>query len=299
MNYLLYGPDTYRSRKKLREMIAGYAPRVQAGTVDVLRFDAAEDDMSELPAVVRGGSLFGAKKLIVLERPFTAATPFDITRRVLAETHETKDSFVIVWDALLDVEGKKRLKEVEKYFNKRVEFTPLAGVRLHQWIKKEAAARGVALSAADRAALTARDGGDTWGIVQDIEKKALMADSGVAAPSAPPSVFDLGDTFFYSPVAARRILLSLIRAGEDEKNIFWYLAGHTRTLLTVKSYLERGISVPASAHIHPFVVKKASRVVGMLSVGDMTRMLGRFFEEDWRIKTGVSSAQESLLRLLG
>ena len=171
MNYLLYGADTYRSRKNLRKMIAGYAPRVRTGTVDVLRFDAAEDDLNKMHTAVSSGSLFGAKKMLVVERPFTVAGQFDITRRVLADAHKDAGMLLVVWDEILDAEGKKRLKETEKYFDKIQEFAVLAGTRLQRWIKKEAAARGAALSAADIVALSVQNGGDTWSIVQEIEKK--------------------------------------------------------------------------------------------------------------------------------
>ncbi|MEK7542028.1 MAG: hypothetical protein AAB533_04220 [Patescibacteria group bacterium] len=300
MNYFLYGPDTYRSRGKLREIIDAYREKHAGGVLDLHRFDAAEDDLQEFRLGCRGGSLFAAKKLIVLERPFTVPHQFDIARSALADAQSASaDMMVVVWDGALDAEAKKRFKDVETYIDKSQEFTPLSGTALQRWIAEEAVARGAALSPAERTALAMSCGGDLWTGSQEIEKAALGRAAGAAAPAARHSVFDLGDSFFLAPVPARRILLSLIRAGEDEMGLFTYLASHARKLLVIKSYSERGVSPPASAKIHPFVVKKASRQVAMLSLENLTRALSRFLEEDRRIKTGMSTARESLLRMLG
>lgn len=297
MNYLLYGADTYRSRAKLRDIITEHRPKAGGG-LTFHRFDAAEDDLAGFAAAAAGGALFAAKQLIVLERPFTASRQFEIVQPVLAETHRRPDALIAVWDEMPDAEGKKMLKKTEKYFDKRQEFLPLAGASLQRWIRDEAARRGVALSAADAAALCAL-GPDLWRVTHEMEKIAVGGGAvRAAAGGGAPSVFDLGDAFFVSPPRARHILLSLLAAGEDEMRLFAYLAGHARALLMVKASLERGGPVPAAAMLHPFVVRKASAIVRALSVADLARTLRRFLDEDRKIKTGGSTARESLLRLL-
>lgn len=295
MNYLLYGADTYRSRRKLLEIIAEYRRKNAGGGFHFYRFDAAEDDLKELRAAVYAGALFTEKKFIVLERPCAAARQCDVVDAVLAETHKKSDVLLVVWDEALGAEGKKRLKRTEKYFDKTQEFILLSGVSLQRWVRIEAGRRGVALSVADAAALCAL-GPDLWMVVNEMEKIAVGGSAEQARVA--PTVFDLGDTFFSSPRDARRILLSLLRAGEDEMRLFAYLAGHARVLLIVKSYMERGMAVPAAAKLHPFVVKKTSRIAGMFPRARFVRTLSRFLDEDRRIKTGVSTARESLLRML-
>lgn len=300
MNYLLHGPDTYRSRKKLREIVAAYRAKAATRGLNMHAFDASEDDLERFAAAAAGGTLFAAKKLIVLERPFSAPRQFDTVKGVLAGTHKKSDILLIVWDEVLDTEGKKRLKSTEKYFDKQQECSPLTGAQLARWIREEAAERGVSLSGAEQAALAERYGTDLWRMAQEVEKVAVGGGISGASRGArrQPTVFELGDTFFSSPREARRLLLSLLDAGEDERGMFAYLAGHARTLLIVKASMERGIAVPAAAKIHPFVAKKAGAAARSLPLARLVRILERFFEEDRKIKTGMSAARESLLQLL-
>ncbi|MEK7099301.1 MAG: hypothetical protein AAB916_02195 [Patescibacteria group bacterium] len=299
MNYLLHGPDTYRSRKKLREIIAEYRRKAPDGGLNFHACDAGEGDVGAFVSAVRSGTLFATKKLAVLERPFMALRAFDVVRPIFAETHKNADVVLVVWDEGLDTEAKQHLKEVEKYFEKEQEFLFLKGPAMARWIAKESTARGLHLSPAEIGAFAALHGGDAWHMVQEMEKMALGGESGTGRYAPRFSIFDVGDTFFSSPAVARRTLLSVIDAGEDEMRMFGYLAGYVRTLLMVKSYAERGMSVPASAHIKPFVIQKASRQVRTLSADYLVRQLSRFFEEDRLIKTGASTAHTSLLRLIG
>lgn len=113
------------------------------------------------------------------------------------------------------------------------------------------------------------------------------------------AIFKLGDVFFTSQKEARRRLLELLASGHDEWHVFSYLANQARTLLLVKSYMEAREPVPAHHKIHPFVIKKASAAVRGFSTEKLRQMLQGFLEEDLRIKTGLSTPKDSLLRLIG
>jgi len=111
-------------------------------------------------------------------------------------------------------------------------------------------------------------------------------------------IFELGDVFFTSLQDALRRLHEILADGYDEFNIFSYLANHCRILLTIKAYSEMYQPIPASHGIHPFVIKKAAAAVRGFSIVQLRHMLQRFFEEDFRIKIGLSRPAESLFRIL-
>ena len=148
-----------------------------------------------------------------------------------------------------------------------------------------------------RGSLAASTRGDLWACASELEEMALGGGA-VAGGERVSSVFDLGDTFFSAPGQALRHLLALLGQGEEEGRIFSYLSNHARTLLAVKSYLAAGRPIPASARIHPYVIKKASAQVRSIETRDLIKNLSRLLREDLEIKTGVSRARDSLFRLL-
>lgn len=127
--------------------------------------------------------------------------------------------------------------------------------------------------------------------IQEFKEKATE-------PADTKGIFRLGDSFFTDKKEALRNLMSLLDEGHEEMGIFSYLLNHARTLATVKFYRDRQKEVPASHKIHPYVVKKASALTRPLPPDYLPRILNRFFEEDFKIKTGQSKPKESLISIL-
>lgn len=246
MLFILYGPDRYRSRKKLNEIIAEY--RAKTGSdLNMHRIDMEEQDPATLKAMLEVQSLFAPKKLVIVEYPWSAqnAAGADVLAERMKEIASSKELIVLLWDVELNPVQKKQIAKFGKHANKSQEFKMPSPV-----------------------------------------------------PSDKLTIFQLGDAFFQNRTAAMRILWELVDRGEDEFGIFSYLAGHARTLATVKYYADKRQPIPASQKIHPFVAKKAAGIVRGLSLGDLTGTMRRFFEEDVKIKTGLSKPAESLMNIL-
>jgi DNA polymerase III delta subunit len=120
----------------------------------------------------------------------------------------------------------------------------------------------------------------------------------VESQNPPSTIFSLGDSFFSSPRLALFHLLNLSRQGEDGIGLFSYISNHTRTLFVVQSFFEKRLPVPASYGIHPFVAKKAGQLVRVISPSLLSRLMHRLWDEDRKIKTGESSAEDSLIRII-
>lgn len=112
------------------------------------------------------------------------------------------------------------------------------------------------------------------------------------------NIFWLGDTFLTSPREGLRSLLRLLHQGYDESSIFAYLTNYTRTLLTVRHYLENRKSVPPKHGIHPYVVKKASSLVRAIPSSRIQSIYRRFLKEDYKTKVGISKPKDSLFSLI-
>lgn len=296
MILVLYGPDTYRSRQKLREIVEEY--RQKAGSeFNLEKLDAEENDLSGLKNMVQGGSLFSSKKLIILENAFSGENNFD---RILAAAQKVsvlKNIFLIFLDGALTAQDSKRLEEIKPLADKVQEFKILIGGGLQIWLDQETKKRGLKLDVAQRI-FFASLGGDLWRITNELDKLSLFALSAGPTAGQEYNIFGLGDAFFISPRAALRVLLSLVRQGQDDFGLFSYVAGHARTLLTVKTCLDKRIPVSAHGRLHPYVVKKASALARELNYEKLRSLPEKFFEEDFKIKIGLSRPDESLLRIL-
>jgi DNA polymerase III delta subunit len=297
MNYLLYGEDSYRSRKKLGEIIEEYRKK-SGSNLSLHHFDGEDDDLAMLKQIAGTLSLFDAKQLVVVEYALASGEQFGYVLDLVRSTTGAVDTMLLLWDRNLDQNAKKHLAEVRPFIAKVQEFKPLEGVARGRWIRQEADMRGVKLSPSE-VALLASGNYDSWGIVQQLDKMAVNPGlRPTPAGTYTSTIFQLGDTFFTSRRDGLRHLLALFDAGEDEFGIFSYLVNHVRTLATIHAYTGTHQPVPAQHGIHPFVIKKASTTARQLSDGQLHSLLYRFFEEDWRVKVGLSKPKDSLIQIL-
>lgn len=296
MIYALYGSDTYRCRKKLNEIINTY--RHKAGVdIDFHCFDAQEHDCAHVKVVMETSSLFAQKKLVVVERAFSGN--MEPMLAYAKKWRDGKDQHLIMCHEALDASAKKYLKSWQPFLTQSQEFEELQGHQREVWIHAEAIQRGVSLSPADTCRVAAMTS-SSWSAVQEIEKIAVgeqvndVADGTIKAPT----VFDLGDSFFTDKKRALRILHQLLENSEDHFGLFSYLINRSRALVAIKQCIEQKKQVPAWLGIHPFVAKKTAALVHALTLAQCAAFMIRFFEEDARIKIGLSQPKDSLIRIL-
>lgn len=297
MIYALYGDDTYRSRKKLRSIIEEY--RAKAGSdFNMHRFDAEDDDLSDMKAVIGGSSLFAAKKLSIIEYAFCERIAA-LLHSSAAQLAASKEQVIIMWDGALDSSKKKCMKMWEKFFTKAQEFNALSAGTRQRWITQEANERGIVLNDTNMKQLT-QSVGDSWTLIQLLEKIAAGDNTGmhISLAGSTQNIFSLGDTFFSKSPQAIHILHELLERGEDEFGLFSYLANRSRTLVAMKVCEQEHKQIPSWLNIHPFVAKKTLQLIRNLSLDQCNTFILRFFEEDARIKIGLARPSESLMDML-
>ena len=294
MIYALYGSDTYRSRKKLNEIIEAY--RRKAGVdIDFHRFDAGEQDCAHVKGTMETSSLFTRKKLVVVECAFSGG--MDPMLVYAKQWRDAKDQHLILCHGALDANAKKYMKSWQPFLTQSQEFEEMKGVAKETWICQEAARRGVSFSPIDARRIAAMTS-DSWSAVQEIEKNAVGGSTDNADNVAALTVFDLGDAFFIDKKRALHILHRLLKRGEDDFGLFSYLINRSRALVAIKQCIEQKKQVPTWLGIHPFVAKKTAALVSSLTLAQCATFMIRFFEEDSRIKIGLSQPKDSLVRML-
>lgn len=117
MIYLLYGPDTVRSREKLNEIISEYRKKSGDG-INFYTFDAEEDDSGEMKRVLAAASLFSSKKIVVLKY-LTLSPNKEVLLDELKKIKDSRDTIVFLWEREL---GEKIVSELRPYCSKTQEF---------------------------------------------------------------------------------------------------------------------------------------------------------------------------------
>ena len=284
----------------MNEIIAQY--REKAGNnFNFHRFDLTENRAEDIKCVLESGSLFESKKLVVIEYAFAAAESFPQIKSAVAAARHALDTILILWDGALDNAGSGRLKEIQDADVKSQEFRLLAPRELKKWLEEEARTRGVALKPDDFLRL-ASWGADLWRIANELDKMALLngrnTQRNISFSVEPPTIFHLGDVFFTSRAKALPALFDLLDGGQDEFNTFSYLSGRARNLYLVKSCEEQKKAIPKSIAPHPYVVKKSAVITRTIPTKNLEQGVKRFFEEDFKIKIGLSRPKESLVHIL-
>lgn len=297
MLQILYGPDTYRSRQKLNEMIGQYQSRYGAD-IDIHVIDIEDDDVSRIKQLAETGSLFAKKKAVVVQRACSSGKGFAELLAVLQRIKTDGDTLMIVWDHNLGKEGEKRFAEVRPLADSVQEFKLLAPAELRKWISAEAGKRDIKISPADLDSLVSL-GSDLWAAVNELEKLAVYPQGekhGEVLASS--TVFQFGDLFMTAPRAALAELSKILASGQEPFMLYSYLAGYCRTLLIIHAYAERREPIPGHYKIAPFVAAKGKTIAQKIPVSDLRIMLQNFFVEDYKIKTGTSTVPDSLMRML-
>ena len=66
MIYFIYGEDSYRSKRKLEEIVLGYKEKHKSG-LNLIYVDANDEDFSDFYSHLKINSMFAEKKLIIIK----------------------------------------------------------------------------------------------------------------------------------------------------------------------------------------------------------------------------------------
>lgn len=288
MIYFLHGADTFRSRKKLDEIVSAFREKA-GGFFNITNADV-EDEAEAVLALGRTRSLFSPKELIILKRPSSGGERvLHHIREHLARWNDDPNLTVVVWE---DGEADARdplLDAVKKVAFKTQEFKPLAQNELQQWLERELASRKMKISFSEKQAFLDGARGDLWKMSQLVEMRSFGWVSGRSG-SRDPRIWDFTDAFLQSGRRSFRPLQDLLAQGFDAIQILGAFASSLKTL----SLVWFG---GRTAGLHPFAVRKNKEIVRTMSADDLERLFRDAREGDLEMKTGRISGPLALARI--
>lgn len=300
MIYILYGPDTYRSRQKLKSIVEEFRKKT-SGSLGFEIFDAEEDDSEKIIPAANSPSLFREKKLIVIERLLASKNELAIKiQPYLKSWGESRNDIFIFWDE--EAKDAKKLDELLNIADKSQEFKLLDQTKTRIFIEKEAQERKLRLSEKEKIALMSRHRNNLWGIVNELDKIALGGD-----PSPEPmlnkeeKIYNFLDALSLKQKSALRLLLSLYENGFNDIYILASLVNHFRNLLLIKkaSLRKDGLGkLEKLLNLYPIVWKKSMAQASRFNDGELEKIFGGLLKYDILIKLGKIKLENAVFEIM-
>jgi len=330
MIIFLYGPDTYRSRQKLNEIIANYK-KIHKSGLNLKYFDFKKDSYQEFKYEFQIISMFQEKKLVVLENTFSNA---EFKRKFLENSKKFIDSKDIILFYTTDQILKKDplfgfLKKQAKF----QEFELLAGQKLKNWVKKEFEKYQCQISDTALGKLIEFTGNDLWQLTNEIkklvsyraplqrgeggkenevlfdQKKQEVEEEDVELLVRPKIEADIFKTIDAISSRNKKQAIILIHKHLEKGDSPLYLLSminfQFRNLLLVKSceskgelYINDMRILSKKLKLHPYVIRKSIQQARRFTIDELKKIYQKIFEVDLNIKTGKIDPQTALDMLI-
>ena len=296
MLILLYGPDSFRSRQKLNQIIKQYQAKHQTG-LNLTFFKEEKLNFEKVREKIEAVSMFDEKKLIILENVFKDKN-FKEDFFQYSRKHKLKDNQDIV--AVIYQEDKLGFPSPKKQLTMLEEFKLLEGNDLVNWIRKEIVERGGKIDSAAVNRLAFCLGNDLWQANNEIDKLISYKNS---QPIKEEDIdllvrtkLDLNIFKTIEALANRdkknalRLLHQHFSQGANEIYLFSMFIYQLRSLIKLKDLIEKGTpyyNLAKKSGLHPFVVKKNWSQLERFNLSQLKKKYQRLLEIEISLKRGL------------
>lgn len=300
MIYFLYGPDSFRSKQKLKDIIGSYK-KIHKSGLNLIYIDAKEKSFSDFYNNFKITPMFAEKKLIILKNVFAESDFHEKFLKDIKDIEKLKDIVVVYENDSVD-ERKKFFKELKKYA-KCQEFKPLQPAQLIKMISLEFEKKGVKINSDAITTLLNFVGNNLWQMTNEIAKLANYKKNGIVEkkdiellvrPNIEKDIFKTIDALAgRNKKEALLLLHKHLDDGENSLYLLSMIAYQFRNLLTVKELIEKRKPL-ASCGLHPFVVRKISYLCNYFSFEQLKKIYYKIFQIDADIKTGKIDSETAI-----
>lgn len=306
MIIFLFGQDTYRSRQRLKQLIAGFIKKYDQQALNIERLYGDNLSFEAFQRAVTGGGFFTQKRLIVLENLVYENKEPEILKQIQEYLKERKihqDNILIFWegDELADWQKQKKwasnalIKELKKS-QQAQEFNKLKDQSLVSWVEREVKKIGGVMDRKAIEVLINLTGGDLWLLASELSKLAAYRQGQAISESdiyelvtgkADQDIFHLVDTVAGRQRArALKLFADQIKTGASPGYLLNRLMNHFRLLLLAKeSTVNNKATLAQELKIHPFVAQKVIQQAKNFNFEQLKNIYQGLFQIDVELKT--------------
>jgi len=296
MIYFLYGADSYRSQKKLNEIINGYKKIHESG-LDLKIFEGNDFSFNDFKTDTEQISMFREKKLIVLRDVFSNK---EFKEKFIEQKGEfLKTDNVIVFHQGEDFSKKDALYSFLRKKTKRQifqEFIPFKEPNLRKWIKIQVHKLKGSINEMALSELVVFVGGDLWQMENEICKLVNFKDGkeitiedvhSLVRPKIETNIFKTIEAIaFKNKKKALELFQVHLNEGAKVPYLLSMIAYQFRVLLIIKDLIERGLSISQNSNLHPFVIQKTRPIVNQFTFVELKKIYQKILKIDTDIKVG-------------
>ncbi|MFH1894528.1 MAG: DNA polymerase III subunit delta [Patescibacteria group bacterium] len=297
MIVFLYGPDTFRSQKKLDKMIESQKVAHKKGGLLLRYFDGGNFDFKDLLSEIQTNSMFKEKKLLVLKNVFS-------NKKFKEDFLEhgkkiTKSDAVILFHEQGEIDKRDRLLKFLKENAESQEFELLSEEKLATWADQEIKNCGAAIEPKALKKLITYVGDDLWHLENEIIKLVCHAknknikEEDIDLLVRPKTENDIFETI--NSLAERKkdkalfLLHKHLEKGDSPLYLLSMINFQFRNLLVLRDLIDKKApyhEIPKRSGLHPFVVKKTYWPAQKFSLLQLKKIYQKIFQIDLAIKTG-------------
>lgn len=312
MVFFLYGEDSYRSRKKLKQIEEKFK-KTDKSRVNFIKIDGEQSPWKNIEKEILAAPFLYDKKLVVIENFLKKrGQKFDEVTAFLKEEKIPSGTVVVFWEGSKPDERTAIFKFLAKP-NKAEKFDLLDAMKLRKWIAEEAAGRNIKIDTQAAEALIGLIGSDLWQMNSELDKLAAYAQKSKKEKNLitiedvklfvkgkfDENIFSLTDALgTKNKKLVFKILNEQIEAGLGEGYIFAMLVRQFRILLQIKESVttnfpflsagDPGVKQKISLELglHPYVVQKTLYQIKNFSLPELKNIYGKLLAVDRRMKRG-------------
>ena len=300
MIIFLYGEDTYRSRRKLEEIVAHYKEIHQSG-LNLKYFDGNIVDFQDFKSELQTVSMFKEKKLLILTDVFSNQEFKDGFLKD-AEWFVDSDNVILFYEE----KGEFAHDRLFTFFKKHAqsqEFELLTGLKIKNWLKDEFTKNKTRIDPMALETMVNFAGNDLWQLANDVQKLVAykrgkeIETKDVRLFVKPKLETDIFKTIDAISLKNKKQALNLLHKHLEKGDSPLYLLSminfQFRNILGVKALPERGEPLSSSG-LKPFLARKSSEQARKFTYDELKKIYQKIFQIDYSIKTGKLDPQAAL-----
>lgn len=316
MIIFLHGPDTFRSRQKLKELREKFLKDVDPSGLNIENLDGSQLEIPDFERAVSTMPFLAKKRLVIIEDLLSKNKGQKIQKEVaeILEKNKLEEVIVIFWESAdfsgkaKKAKGKKsaapkstpllaRLLD-EKYAQ---EFKLLDQGKVYQFAAEEFKKRGGKIQNPALKLLCDLVGNDLWRLAGEINKlsaftrgkEIVLADiANLVETKLEEDVFKLTDALGQkNKGAALKLIADLLLAKSSATELLGMITWQFRNLLLVKSFMEENgggygsLRMSYQLGLNPYVAQKAAAQIRYYQINELKKIYQNLLQIDYKIKT--------------